>query len=196
MAQRKAIIERKTGETDIAVSINLDGQGTAEMATGVPFFDHMLTALGKHALFDLKVQVQGDLEIDGHHTVEDTGICLGQALHEALGTREGINRFGHARIPMDEALADVCLDLSGRGVLVYEAAFTREKVGDLELELVEEFFTALAANAGMALHVELVRGKNAHHAVEAIFKALAWALREAVAINPRITGVPSTKGKL
>lgn len=196
MPERKAVIERKTRETDVVVKLELDGKGEAEVETGIPFFDHMLTALAKHALLDLKVKALGDLEVDGHHTVEDAGICLGRALNKALGEKAGINRFGFARAPMDEALAEVSMDLSGRGVLVYEAAFSRERVGDLDLELVEEFFNALAGNACMALHVTLIRGKNAHHCVEALFKALALALRQAVAINSHSQGVPSTKGEL
>jgi imidazoleglycerol-phosphate dehydratase len=196
MAKRWGFVERKTGETDIKVKVNLDGVGDYKLATGVPFFDHMLTALAKHGLLDLEVKAVGDLEIDAHHTVEDVGICLGRAFREALGDKEGIARFGSARIPMDEALAEAVVDVSGRPYLVYNASCPGTRVGEFETELVEEFFFAFAHNAGITLHLHLVYGRNIHHCIEALFKAAGRALRQAVALDPKVKGVPSTKGSL
>lgn len=194
-AERKALIERKTGETDIRVSLNLDGRGTVRCSTGIGFFDHMLDLLGSHAGFDLELEVRGDLGVDGHHSVEDAAICLGKALREGLGDKRGINRYGHIILPMDEALVMVAVDLSGRGCLELEAEFKAPMVGDFDTELVEEFLRGLALNGGITLHVRMLAGKNTHHMVEAIFKGLARALRMAVA---RSGGeeVPSTKGVL
>lgn len=193
---RLGFVERKTGETDIKVRVNLDGVGDYKLATGVPFFDHMLTALAKHGLLDLEVTAVGDLEIDAHHTVEDVGICLGRAFREAMGDKKGISRFGSVRVPMDEALAEAVVDVSGRPFLVFNATWPAPKVGEFETELVEEFFLAFAHNAGITLHLHLVYGKNTHHCVEALFKAAARALRQAVALDPAVKGIPSTKGLL
>ena len=195
-APRQATDARKTNETDIRVSLGLDGDGRTSATTGVGFFDHMLDLLGRHAAFDLEVQASGDTEVDAHHTVEDVGICLGRALAAALGDKAGIRRFGFASVPMDEALAEVSLDISGRPYVVCEVAFPTEKTGEFDAQLAEEFLRALAVNAGLTLHVRVPYGKNTHHVVEAVFKALARALREAVGIDPRVTGVPSTKGTL
>jgi imidazoleglycerol-phosphate dehydratase len=196
MRERRADIERSTNETRISVSLGLDG-GDTRIETGVPFFDHMLDQLGRHGRLALVVSARGDLEIDAHHTVEDTGIALGQALTEALGDKAGITRYGDARVPMEEALAEVALDISGRPLLVYRAEIPGASVGQFEIGLVEEFLQALCRTGGLTLHVNLVEGKNPHHCVEAIFKALARALAQAVAIDPRAGGsVPSTKGML
>ena len=195
-ATRTATRERKTGETDIVVSLALDGSGKAEIDTGVGFFDHMLTALARHGLLDLKVSCKGDLEIDEHHTVEDVGIVIGQALAEAVGDKAGIRRYGYAYAPMDEALGRAALDFSGRGLLCFRAEFSREMVGDLSTELVEEFWRAVAANAGITLHLDLLAGSNAHHQAESLFKAAALAIRWATRIDPDVQGVPSTKGVL
>ncbi|MDP6380297.1 MAG: imidazoleglycerol-phosphate dehydratase HisB [Phycisphaerae bacterium] len=194
--KRVAEVSRKTRETDISVKVDLDGAGVTEVATGVGFLDHMLTLLGRHALIDITVSAKGDLRVDPHHTVEDVGICLGQALAEALGEKRGIVRFGSASLPMDEALALVSLDLSARPYLVFNAEFVGEKVGEFDTELVQEFLQALATHAGMTLHVSVPYGVNNHHIAEAIFKSLARALREAVAIDDRESGTPSTKGVL
>ncbi|MBA4371220.1 MAG: imidazoleglycerol-phosphate dehydratase HisB, partial [Coriobacteriaceae bacterium] len=183
-------------ETDITVSVDLDGSGAASVTTGVPFFDHMLDALGRHALLDLAVKARGDLEVDAHHTVEDVGICLGQAVAQALGDRQGIRRFGDALVPMDEALVACAVDISGRGQLTYEVELPIELIGSFDTSLAREFMQAFAANAGMTVHVHKMAGDSAHHIVEAAFKALARALYEAVAIDPRVGGVPSTKGAL
>ncbi|TLM77528.1 MAG: imidazoleglycerol-phosphate dehydratase HisB [Actinobacteria bacterium] len=193
---RMATIERKTRETDIMVAIDLDGSGVCAVDTGVPFFDHMLDALGRHALLDLTVKAAGDLEIDAHHTVEDVGICLGAAIAEALGDKRGITRFGSAMVPMDEALVACAIDISGRGGLVYEVDLPIEIIGTFDTSLAREFMTALAMNAGMTVHVVGMAGGNAHHIVEAAFKAFARALYAAIAIDPRVAGVPSTKGAL
>ncbi|MGA1199722.1 MAG: imidazoleglycerol-phosphate dehydratase HisB, partial [Candidatus Latescibacterota bacterium] len=179
-----------------SLTLSLDGSGTCQVDTGIGFFDHMLTALAKHGLFDLKVTCKGDLEVDAHHTVEDVGICIGQALEKALGDKKGITRFGSAYVPMDEALARAVIDLSGRGHLVYEATFTEEMIGTFPTSLGMEFFTALSQNGRFNLHIDLIRASNAHHGMEAIFKAVARALRQAVSQDPRVTGVPSTKGSL
>jgi imidazoleglycerol-phosphate dehydratase len=193
---RTATIRRSTSETDIGVTVSLDGEGSTSISTGVPFFDHMLDALGRHGLFDLEVDAVGDLEVDAHHTVEDVGICLGQAIDTALGDRAGIRRFGSAFVPMDEALVLAAIDISGRGQLHYDVEVPIEIIGTFDTTLAKEFMIALAANAGITLHVMAFAGENAHHIIEAAFKAVARALREAVEIDPRVTGVPSTKGSL
>jgi imidazoleglycerol-phosphate dehydratase len=193
---RAAAVERRTAETKICLSVQLDEPKTPIVQTGLGFFDHMLVLLGRHGFFGLQLEVQGDLEVDGHHTVEDTGICLGQALQQALGDKAGIARYGTAFVPMDEALAMVSLDISGRPYLVFDAQLPGGKVGDFDLELVEEFLRALSVHAGLTLHVRLLSGKNAHHMVEAIFKALGRALADAMAKDSRVRGVLSTKGSL
>jgi len=193
---RTASIQRKTAETDIQLTLNIDGSGVAEIETGVGFFDHMLTLLAKHALFDLKVVAKGDIHVDYHHTVEDVGICLGKALAEALGNKAGIARYGSKTLPMEETLSTSALDLSGRAWFVFRVTFPTEKIGAFDTELVETFFQSLAANALMNLHLVLHHGTNSHHISESLFKATARALREAVAIDPRQTGVPSSKGTL
>src|SRR5262245_26478269 len=193
---RTATINRKTAETDIQLTLNLDGSGTAKVETGVGFFDHMLTLLAKHALFDLTVAAKGDLAVDFHHTVEDVGICLGKALAQALGNKQGIVRYGSKTLPMEEALVTSALDLSGRAWFVNRVSFATEKIGDFDTELVETFWQALAANALMNLHLVLHHGSNSHHVAEALFKSTARALREAVAIDSRQAGVPSSKGTL
>ncbi len=193
---REAQVERITSETSVKVKLNLDGNGIFQGGTGVGFMDHMLHLLARHALFDLQVEVVGDLHVDAHHTVEDTGICLGQVLKEALGDKKGITRYGWALVPMDEALAMAAVDLSGRPYLVYEASTADRTVGELPVELVPEFFRALTNNAGVTLHLRLLSGENTHHIIEALFKGCARALREAVALSERESGIPSTKGKL
>jgi imidazoleglycerol-phosphate dehydratase len=193
---RTATINRKTAETEIQLTLNLDGGGAAQIATGIGFFDHMLTLLAKHALFDLSVSAQGDLAVDFHHTVEDVGICLGKALAQAVGDKHGIVRYGSKTLPMEETLVTSAIDLSGRMWFVYRVAFATEKIGDFDTELVETFWQALAANALMNLHLVLHYGTNSHHVAEALFKATARALHEAVSIDPRQTGVPSSKGTL
>jgi imidazoleglycerol-phosphate dehydratase len=197
MEDRKARISRDTKETQIAVELNLDGQGTIDIDTGIPFFDHMLSMVGKHGLIDLNVKARGDLDVDGHHTVEDVGICMGQALKEALGDKKGIRRYGSCTMPMDETLMLVALDISGRPYLVYDVELPIEIIGTYDTALTNEFLQAFATSAGITLHVKKLAGKNAHHIVEAAFKGLARALGQAVEINPRIAGVvPSTKGML
>ena len=196
MATRQAEIKRETKETCISVSLAIDGAGQANNATGVGFLDHLLDLFTRHGLFDLAVEASGDTHVDAHHTVEDVGICLGQALARALGDRRGIRRFGDRSVPMEDSLAQIALDLSGRGSLVYNVAFPTEKTGDFDVQLVEEFLSAFAANAGMNLHVNLRYGKNSHHIAEAIFKGLAKALDDATQVDPRDSGVPSTKGVL
>lgn len=193
---RSATITRTTGETDITVTVELDGSGTTSVETGVPFFDHMLDAFGRHGLFDLSVSAKGDLEIDAHHTVEDVGIVIGQCLSEALGDKAGIRRFGDAEIPMDEALVQSAVDISGRGQLHYAVELPIEVIGTFDTTLAKEFLVALATNSGVTLHVRSIAGENAHHIVEAAFKAVARALREAVERDERVVGVPSTKGAL
>jgi imidazoleglycerol-phosphate dehydratase len=193
---RNAHVERTTGETAVVIELDLDGTGRSFVSTGVPFFDHMLDAFGRHALLDLVVEAQGDLEVDAHHTVEDVGICIGRALHDALGDRTGIRRFGSAAVPLDEALVLAAVDISGRGSLTYELDVPIEIIGTFDTTLVREFLIAFATNAGLTLHVHEVAGENAHHLVEAAFKACARALREAIEIDPRVVGVPSTKGVL
>jgi imidazoleglycerol-phosphate dehydratase len=193
---RTAFIQRQTAETEIELELNLDGVGDADVRTGVGFLDHMLTLLAKHGGFDLRVAAKGDLHVDQHHTVEDTGICLGQALREALGDKAGIRRYGHFTLPMEETLVTVAVDLSGRYALAYNAPIPAPKIGAFDSELVEDFWQATAANALCNLHVLLHYGRNSHHIAEAIFKAAARALRMAVEPDPRMTGVPSTKGTL
>jgi len=193
---RVATIERATRETDITVSLDLDGAGTTKVETGVPFFDHMIDAFGRHGLFDLALRAIGDLEIDAHHTVEDCGIVLGQALAQALGDKRGITRFGSCTMPMDEALVMAAVDISGRGALYYDVELPIEIIGTFDTTLAKEFFVALATNAGITLHVGTFAGDNAHHIIEAAFKAVARALKDAVALDPRVSGVPSTKGSL
>lgn len=193
---RIGTIERETSETKIALSLDLDGDGSARAVTGVPFFDHMLDAFGRHGLFSLDVQAEGDLAVDAHHTVEDVGICLGAALASALGDKAGIRRFGSAIVPMDEALVLAAVDISGRGQLHYDVEVPIEIIGTFDTTLAKEFMIALAANAGITVHIMAFAGDNAHHIIEAAFKALARALAEAVSLDPRVSGVPSTKGSL
>jgi imidazoleglycerol-phosphate dehydratase len=194
---RTAIIERKTTETSISVELNLDGKGTYAVETGIGFLDHMLEQLSRHSLIDLNVKAQGDLHIDGHHTTEDSGIAIGQAVTRALGERKGITRYGHAYVPMDETLARVAIDLSNRPYLVWKVKFTQDRLGSIDTELFKEWFQAFAQAAGATLHVECLYGENNHHIVEACFKALARALRQAIEIDPRkADAVPSTKGVL
>ena len=193
---RSAEIARATKETDVALRLSLDGSGAGERATGVGFFDHMLDLLARHGGLDLDVRVAGDLETGGHHTVEDTGLAFGQALDRALGDRAGVRRYGHAVIPMDEARAACSIDLSGRPYTAFEAALPPGRTGGFDHELAEEFFRAVANSAKLTLHLRLEAGSNAHHQIEALFKAFARALRAAVAVDPRETGVPSTKGTL
>jgi imidazoleglycerol-phosphate dehydratase len=194
---RSASLERSTAETEIGLTLELDGSGRAEIATGIGFLDHMLTALARHALFDLSVQAKGDLHVDFHHTTEDVGIVLGRALAQALGDKRGITRFGQALVPMDEALAEVAVDISGRPLLAWSVAFGPAKIGEMDTELFEEFFRAFATNALLTLHVTRKAGSNAHHVAEACFKALARALRMAVQLDARLgEAIPSTKGSL
>jgi imidazoleglycerol-phosphate dehydratase len=193
---RMAKIHRKTAETDVAVEVNLDGIGDARVATGIGFLDHMLALLAKHAAIDLNVAATGDLHVDQHHTVEDVGIALGQALREALGDKAGIRRYGHFTLPMEETLATVAVDLGGRAYFVFEADFPTHKIGDFDAELVADFWHAFSANTLCNLHVIVHYGRNSHHIAEAIFKATARALRIAVEADPRQRGVPSTKGTL
>ncbi|HEY4311388.1 MAG TPA: imidazoleglycerol-phosphate dehydratase HisB [Pirellulales bacterium] len=193
---RTAKISRQTAETQIELALDLDGSGLAQVSTGVGFFDHMLTLLARHGALDLTVHAQGDLHVDQHHTVEDVGICLGQALRQALGDKAGIRRYGHFTLPMEETLVTSAVDLSGRYFLIFHAEFTRAKIGDFDSELVEDFWQAVAANALMNLHIVLHHGRNNHHIAEAIFKGTARALRMAVEADPRMTGIPSTKGTL
>ncbi|MFZ5610415.1 MAG: imidazoleglycerol-phosphate dehydratase HisB [Pseudomonadota bacterium] len=194
---RRAEVERRTAETEIKVTVDLDGEGRYEVATGIGFLDHMLEQLARHSLIDLSVAAKGDLHIDFHHTTEDSGIAIGQALAQALGARRGITRYGAALVPMDETLTRVALDLSGRPYLVWKVAFTRDKLGEMDTELFKEWFQAFAQAAGATLHVENLYGANSHHIIESCFKALARALREAIALDPRkADAVPSTKGTL
>ena len=197
MMARIATIERKTSETDISLTLNLDGTGQSDIATGIGFLDHMLTALARHGLFDLTIRATGDLHIDFHHTTEDIGIVLGAAFARALGDKRGIRRFGNALIPMDEALAEAAVDISGRPFLAWNVVFERPKIGEMDTELFEEFFRALAFNAMVTLHITRRAGHNAHHVAEACFKATARALRMAVEADPREgNAIPSTKGTL
>lgn len=194
--ERKAVVSRKTGETDISISINLDGTGKADIDTGIGFFDHMLNSFARHGLFDLEVKVKGDLEVDCHHTIEDTGIVLGKAIKKAVGDKRGIRRFGDCMLPMDETLVLCALDLSGRPYLVYNLNLTVPSVGGFDTEMVHEFFYAVSYSAEMNLHVKMLDGVNNHHIIEAAFKAFAKALDKAVEYDPRITDVLSTKGTL
>ncbi|WP_207538134.1 imidazoleglycerol-phosphate dehydratase HisB [Sabulicella rubraurantiaca] len=197
MQPRQATLSRRTAETEISARLSLDGTGEARIATGIGFLDHMLHALTRHALLDLDLEAKGDLHIDFHHTTEDCGIVLGQALRQALGEKRGIRRYGHSILPMDEALAEAALDISGRPFLAWSVPFARDKVGEMDTELFEEFFRAFAFNAGITLHVTLKAGTNAHHVAEACFKAVARALRMAVEPDPRAAdAIPSTKGVL
>ena len=196
MKNRTASISRATHETDVSVSLNLDGTGKGNIRTGIQFLDHMLMLFAHHGLFDLDIVCKGDLGVDGHHSVEDVGICLGEAFTKALGDKSGITRFAHAYYPMDEALARVVADLSGRPFIAYRVETSTQRVGELDTELMEEFWRAVAMHGRMNLHIELLYGKNAHHIFEGIFKAAARALSLAVSMNARVKGVPSTKGTL
>ncbi|MFN3883457.1 MAG: imidazoleglycerol-phosphate dehydratase HisB [Rhodocyclaceae bacterium] len=194
---RSAEISRNTLETQVRVQLDLDGSGRSHLATGIGFFDHMLDQIARHGLIDLTIEARGDLHIDAHHTVEDVGITLGQALAQALGDKKGLARYGHAYVPLDEALARVVIDLSGRPGLVFDVEFTRARIGEFDVDLVREFFQALVNHAGITLHIDVLRGANAHHQAEAVFKAFARALRMAASLDPRTAGlVPSTKGSL
>ena len=193
---REASIKRKTKETDIELSINLDGTGKCSVDTGIGFFDHMLEGFAKHGFFDLTLSCEGDLLVDGHHTVEDCGIVLGEAIKDAVGTKEGINRYGHMILPMDDALVLCAVDLCGRPYLQYDASFPTERIGYLDTELIREFFYALSYSAGMNIHLKVLSGINSHHICEAMFKSFAKALDMATCYNPRITNVLSTKGSL
>ena len=193
---RTANFERKTRETDIRLTVNLDGSGVTELTTGVGFFDHMLDAMCRFAQFDLTLNCAGDLDIDAHHTVEDVGICLGKAIREALGDRAGIRRVGSAYMPMDEALAFAAIDISGRPYLAWNADFTAPMCGAMDTALAEEFFRAVSVNAGLTVHMNLLAGRNDHHKMEALFKAFGLAMRDAVRVDERICGVLSTKGTL
>ena len=196
MEKRVAEVTRKTQETDIKVSLNLDGSGTSNITTGIGFFDHMLQGFTKHGFYDMNVTVNGDLHVDGHHTVEDTGIVLGQAISKALGDKKGIKRYGSMILPMDETLVMCAIDLCGRPYFVMDAEFDAPMVGDFDTQLVKEFFYAVSYSAAMNLHIKVLNGSNDHHKIEAIFKAFAKALDEASMIDPRIEGVLSTKGAL
>lgn len=193
---RSAHIKRTTKETDITLTLNIDGEGNTKINTGIGFFDHMLTHIGKHSLCDLTVEAKGDLEVDCHHTVEDVGIVLGQAIKQALGSKEGITRYAHAIVPMEEALILCAIDLSGRPYLEIDTSFTTDKIGNFDTEMVEEFFRALCIHAGINMHIQVLKGKNNHHIVEGMCKAFARAMMEAMSIHDRIKGVPSTKGML
>jgi len=195
-AKRTAALDRKTAETQVTVKLNLDGSGNCEIDTGIGFLDHMLTLLAKHSFMDLAVKAKGDLEVDSHHTVEDIGIVLGDALREALGDKAGIHRYGNCFIPMDETLAQVCLDFSGRPFLVFGAEIPKVQLGSYDAEMTEEFFRAVAMHCGLTLHIRVLYGSNVHHIIEAIFKAFARALAEAAANDPRVEGVMSSKGVL
>jgi imidazoleglycerol-phosphate dehydratase len=194
---RKASIHRKTKETEIHLDLNLDGAGISEVSTGIPFMDHMLTLMAAHGFMDLKTAATGDTQVDDHHTVEDIGICLGKAIHDGLGKREGIRRYGHAMVPMDEALARVALDISNRPFLAYRVVLKDSKTGTFDVNLVREFFRALVVHSGITMHVDLVSGDDPHHVAESIFKSFARALDQASGLEPRLGGaVPSTKGLL
>ena len=193
---RNATVHRKTKETDITVELNLDGSGQSRVSVGVPFLEHMLELFAKHGLFDLRIVCNGDLEIDDHHSVEDIAITLGQALVQALGDKQGINRYGEAVVPMDEALCRSVIDLSGRFYLVYEVQTKRQKIGNFSVELAEHFWRSFSETAKFNLHIDCLRGRNTHHILEGTFKASARALRQAVEVNSRVIGVPSTKGSL
>ena len=194
--ERISQVKRKTTETDITLKINIDGSGKYSIKTPVPFLTHMLELFSKHGLFDLDITASGDVEIDSHHTVEDIGICLGEAFNKALGKKVKIKRYGEAKVPMDEALAQITLDLSGRPHLTCNIPQIEDKVGQFDTELVEEFFQAFVNNSGITLHINLISGKNSHHIIEAVFKAFARALDTATLLDPRVSGIPSTKGAL
>jgi len=195
--QRKTQVVRKTKETDITLLLNLDGKGIYDIKTSIPFLDHMLSLFAKHGLFDLKIKAKGDIEIDYHHTVEDIGICLGDALKKTLGNKTGIKRYGSATVPMDEAIASVSLDISDRPYLVYKVALPKKsKIKNFDIDIIEDFFQAVVSRSGITLHVGVPYGRNIHHMIEALFKALGRALREATTVDPRIKGVMSTKGRL
>ena len=194
--ERISRVKRKTTETDITLKINIDGSGKYSIKTPVPFLTHMLELFSKHGLFDLDITALGDVEIDSHHTVEDIGICLGEAFNKALDKKERIKRYGEAKVPMDEALAQITLDISGRPHLTCNIPHVEDKVGQFDTELVEEFFQAFVNNSGITLHINLITGKNSHHIIEAVFKAFARALDTATLLDPRVSGVPSTKGAL
>lgn len=196
MGNREAEVNRKTSETDIQAKLNVDGEGNYSINTGIGFFDHMLNLMTKHGLLDLTLEAKGDLEVDSHHTIEDVGIALGKCLNRALGDKSGIKRYGTSFVPMDEVLASVSIDVSGRPFIVCDFNFTVDRVGEMDTEMVEEFLRAVAFNAGITLHARVLYGKNNHHMIEAVFKALGRALREAVDIDPRIKGVMSTKGSI
>lgn len=194
--ERTASVKRKTKETEIKIDLNLDGEGEYDISTNIPFLDHMLAQLARHGLFDLKIDAKGDVEIDFHHTVEDVGIVLGEAFKKALGNKKGIQRYGSACIPLDEALALVVVDIAGRPYFVYEVDLPKEKVGEFDVELIEEFFQAFANNCGVTLHIRRICGNNLHHIVETIFKAFAKAMDQGSSIDDRIKDIPSTKGTL
>ncbi|NLG88979.1 MAG: imidazoleglycerol-phosphate dehydratase HisB [Clostridiaceae bacterium] len=194
--ERKAEISRKTLETEVNVKLNLDGEGNSRVETGIGFFDHMLSLMAKHALMDMEVSVKGDISVDAHHSVEDTGIVIGQAISEALGNKESVRRYGTAFVPMDESLAMVSIDLSSRPFLYFDVPFSRAKIGELESEMIEEFFRAVSVHARITLHIKMIHGKNNHHMAEAVFKAFGQALRQAASTDERIQGVFSTKGVL
>jgi imidazoleglycerol-phosphate dehydratase len=194
--ERISQVKRKTTETDVTLKINIDGSGKYSIKTPVPFLTHMLELFSKHGLFDLEIIASGDIEIDFHHTVEDIGICLGEAFNKALGKKEKIKRYGEAKVPMDEALAQITLDISGRPHLTCNIPQIKDKVGHFDTELVEEFFQAFVNNSGITLHINLISGKNSHHIIEAVFKAFARALDAATLLDPRVSGIPSTKGAL
>ena len=196
MTSRAAQIERNTLETRITVALDLDGLGTSTLKTGIGFFDHMLDQIARHGLFDLRVEASGDLHIDDHHTVEDVGIALGQAFLNALGDKRGIRRYGHAYVPLDEALSRVVVDCSGRPGMVYQVDFLRARIGEFDVDLIREFFQAFANHALVTLHIDCLRGRNAHHVAETVFKAFGRALRAAVERDPRTSDIPSTKGML
>jgi imidazoleglycerol-phosphate dehydratase len=193
---RTAFVQRNTLETQVSVRVDLDGTGKSKLATGIGFLDHMLDQIARHGLIDIEVEAKGDLHIDAHHTVEDIGITLGQALNQAVGDKKGLRRYGHAYVPLDEALSRVVVDLSGRPGLVFEVPFTRPTIGEFDVDLVREFFQGLVNHAAVTLHIDGLRGDNSHHQAETVFKAFARALRMAVEPDPRASGVPSTKGSL
>lgn len=197
MTDRQATVERSTLETSVTVTVNLDGTGRAELSTGVPFLEHMLEQVARHGLIDLTIQAQGDLAVDAHHTVEDVGITLGQALAEAVGDKRGIRRYGHAYVPLDEALSRVVVDFSGRPGLTFEVEFPRARIGDFDVDLIRELFQGLVNHAAITLHIDGLKGRNAHHVAETVFKAFGRAAREALARDPRLADqTPSTKGTL
>jgi imidazoleglycerol-phosphate dehydratase len=193
---RSAEVQRNTLETQIRVKVDLDGSGKSKLATGVGFFDHMLDQIARHGMIDIEVEATGDLHIDAHHTVEDVGITLGQALAQAIGDKKGVRRYGHAYVPLDEALSRVVVDLSGRPGLVFEVPFVRGAIGEFDVDLIREFFQGLVNHAAMTVHIDALRGDNAHHQAETVFKAFGRALRMAVEADPRSSGIPSTKGSL